>query len=52
MMFASVVIFLALPFYAQTPICFHGIAVRPVMLDTTCCGGRRSLQEPGTRLYL
>ena len=42
MMFASVVIFLALPFRAQAPICFHGI----------CCGGRRSLQEPGTRLYL
>ena len=37
MMFASVVIFLALPFFLGAgTLCFHGIDVRPVMPGATC----------------
>ena len=37
MMFASVVIFLALPFFfGASTLCFHGIDVRPVMPGATC----------------
>ena len=36
MMFASVVILLALPFCGASTLCFHGIDVRPVMPGATC----------------
>ena len=51
MMFASVVIFLALPFFfAQAHICFHGIDVRPVMLGATCYIASASDGAPCKRL--
>ena len=50
MMFASVVIFLALPFFGANTICFHGIDVRPVIFGATCCIASANDGAPCKRL--
>ena len=50
MMFASVVIFLALPFFCASTLCFHGIDVRPVIFGATCYIASANDTEPCKRL--